>query len=184
MKKIKKIAGFRIVLFESRTDLCLVSTKSRVTRTFRKIGPPLFSSSGNQSFRYTVRLTSTLTFECSYVRPISRVPYSFPILQPLHAIAFAYFSFRVRSVEFVSRSSSCCWLGLVRVQIMCFPHRFHQFLATAANVSHFRTVLSTNLESVRKTATTFTYELRFQRSIYQNRSEKNFRSVCPCYWWV
>ena len=34
------IAGFRIVLFGSRIDLCLVSTKSRVTRTFRKIGNP------------------------------------------------------------------------------------------------------------------------------------------------
>jgi len=36
------IAEFRIVLFGSRIDLCLVS--SRVSRTFRKIGPPLFSS--------------------------------------------------------------------------------------------------------------------------------------------
>ena len=155
------------MLFGSQIDLCLVFTKSRVTRTIQKIGPPLFSSSGNQSFRYTIRFTSTLSFECC-VRPISPVPYRFSILQPFHAIAFAYFSFRVRSVEFVSWSRSCCWLGLVRVQFMCFPHRFHQFLATAANFSHFRTVLSSNSESVRKTTITFAYKLRFQCSIYQN----------------
>ena len=112
------------MLFGIRIDLCLVSTKSRVTRTFWKIGPPLFSSSGNQSFRYTVRFTSTLSFECSYVHPICPVPYCFPVLQPFRAIAFAYFSFRVCSVEFVSWSMSCCRLGLVRVQFVCFPHRF------------------------------------------------------------
>ena len=112
------------MLFGIRIDLCLVSTKSRVTRTFRKIGSPLFSSSGNQSFRYTVRFTSTLSFECSCVCPISIVPYCFPVLQPFRAIAFAYFSFRVRSVEFVSSSRSCCWLGLVRVQFMYFPPQF------------------------------------------------------------
>jgi len=108
------------VLFENRIDLCLVSTKSRVTRTFRKIGPPLFSSSGNQNFRYTVRFTSTLSFECSYVRPISPVPYRFLVLQPFRAIAFAYFSFRVRSIEFVTWLRSCCWLGPVRVQFVYF----------------------------------------------------------------
>jgi len=111
-------------LFGSRIDLCLVSTKSRVTRTFRKIGPPLFSSSGNQSLRYTVMFTSTLSFGCSCVRPISPVPYRFRVLQPFRAIAFAYFSFRVRSVEFVSWSRSCCWLGLVRVPFMCFSAPF------------------------------------------------------------
>jgi len=159
-------------LFGSQIDLCLVFTKSRVMRTFQKIGPPLFSSSGNQSFRYTVRFTSTVSFECSCVRPISLVPYRFPVLQPFHAIAFAYFSFRVCSVEFVSWSRFCCWLGLVRVQFISFPHRFHQFLATAAKFSHFRTVLSSNSKYVRKTAITFAYELRFQRFIYQNKSEK------------
>jgi len=112
------------VLFGSRIDLCLVSTKWRVTRTFRKSGPPLFSSSGNQSLRYTVRFTSTLIFGCSCVRPISPVPYRFPVLQPFRAIAFAYFSFKVRSVEFVFWSRSCCWLGLVKVQLMCFSPRF------------------------------------------------------------
>jgi len=112
------------VLFGSRIDLCLISTKSRVTKTFQKIGPPLFSSSGNKSFRYTVRFTSTLSFECSCVRPISLVPYHFPVLQTFRAIAFAYFSFRVRSVEFMSWSRSCCWLGLVRVQFMCFSPPF------------------------------------------------------------
>jgi len=113
------------VLFESRIDLCLVSTKLRVTKTFRKIGPPLFSSSGNQSFRYTVRFTSTLSFECSYVHPICPVPYCFPVLQPFRAIAFTYFSFRACSLEFVSWSRSGCWLGLVRVRFVCFfPHRF------------------------------------------------------------
>jgi hypothetical protein len=112
------------VLFGTRIDLCLVSTKSRVTRTFQKIGSPLFSSCGNQRFRYTIRFKSTLSFECSCVRPISPVSYRFSVLQPFHAIAFAYFSFRVRSVEFVSSSRSCCWLGLVRVQFMYFPPPF------------------------------------------------------------
>jgi len=36
------IVGFQITLFGSRIDLCLISTKSRVTRTFQKIEPPLF----------------------------------------------------------------------------------------------------------------------------------------------
>ena len=129
------------MLFRSRIDLCLITTKSRVTRTFRRIGPPLFSSSGNQSFRNTVRFTSTLSFECFYVRPISPVPYRFPVLQPFRAIAFAYFSLRVRSVEFVSSLRSCCCLRLVRVQfVYFFPHCFHQFLATSTNISHFRTI--------------------------------------------
>jgi len=119
-KKIKRITGFRIVLFASWIDLCLVSTKSIVTRTFRKIGPHLFSSSENQSFRHTIRFTSTLSFECPCVRLITLVPYCFHVLQPIRAIAFAYFSFRVRSVEFVSWSRSCYWLGLVRVHFMCF----------------------------------------------------------------
>jgi len=119
-KKIKRIAGFRTVLFASWIDLCLVSTKSIVTRTFRKIGTHLFSSSGNQSFRHTVRFTSTFSFECLCVRPISLVPYSFHVLQPIRAIAFAYFSFRVPSVEFVSWSRSCYWLGLVTFQFVCF----------------------------------------------------------------
>jgi len=112
------------VLFGSRIDLCLVSNKSRVTINFRKIGPPLFSTSGNRSFRYTIRFTSTLSFECSYVHPISPVPYCFPVLQSFRAIAFAYFSFRDCSVEFVSWSRSCCWLGLVRVHFMCFSTLF------------------------------------------------------------
>jgi len=114
-KKIKEIVGFQIVLFGSQIDLCLVSTKSRVIITFWTIGPPLFSSSGNKSFRYTVRFTSTLSFECSCVRPISPVSCHFPVLQPFRAIAFAYFTLRLRSFEFVSWSRSCCWLGLVRV---------------------------------------------------------------------
>ena len=95
------------MLFASWIDLCLVSTKSIVTRTFRKIGPHLFSSSGNQCFRHAVRFTSTLSFKCPCVRPISLVPYCFHVLQPIRAIAFAYFSFRVPSVEFVSWSRSC-----------------------------------------------------------------------------
>jgi len=83
------------VLFARWIDLCLVSTKSIITRTFRKIGPHLFSSRGNQSFRHTVRFTSTLSFGCPCVRPISLVPYCFHVQQPIGAIAFAYFSFRV-----------------------------------------------------------------------------------------
>ena len=149
------------MLFARWIDLCLVSTKSIVTRTFRKIGPHLFSSSGKQSFRHTVRFTSTLSFKCPYVHPISLVSYCFHVLQPIRAITFGYFSLRVRSVEFVSWSRSCYWLGLVRVQLGVFSHRFHQFLATAANFFHFRTVLSSNSESVRKTTITFAYELQF-----------------------
>ena len=106
----KRILGFWIVLFGSRIDVCLVSTKSRVTKTFWKIRPPLFSSSGNQSFRYTVRFTSILSFKCSYVRAIS--------------LAFAHFSFTVCSFEFVSWSTSCCQFGLVRVQFMYFCPSF------------------------------------------------------------
>jgi hypothetical protein len=34
------IAGFRIVLFGSRIDLCQVSTQSLIIETFRKIGHP------------------------------------------------------------------------------------------------------------------------------------------------
>ena len=109
------------MLFGSRIDLCLISTKSRVTRTFRKIGPPLFSSSDNLSFRNNVRFTSTLNFECSCVRPISPVPYPFPVLQPFRTIAFAYFSC---SIEFVSWLRSCWWLGLVRVQFVYFSPPF------------------------------------------------------------
>ena len=112
------------MLYGSQINLCLISTKSRVIRTFRKIGPPLFPSSGNQSFRYIVRFTSTLSFECFRVRLISSVPYHFPVLQPFHAIAFIYFSFGVRSIEFVSRSRTCCWLGHVRFQFVCFPSSF------------------------------------------------------------
>ena len=112
------------MLFGSRIDVCLVSSKSRVTRNFQKIGSLLFSSCRNQSFRYTIRFTSTLSFECSCVRPISAVSYRFLVLQRFRVIAFAYFSFRVRSVEFVSWLRSCCWLGLVRVQFMYFPPPF------------------------------------------------------------
>ena len=112
------------MLFRSRIDLCLISTKSRVTITIRNIGPPSLSSSGNQSFSYTVKFPSTLSFECCCVRPISPVSYCFLVLQPFHAIAFAYFSFRVRSVEFVSWSRSCCWLGLVRFQFVCISPPF------------------------------------------------------------
>jgi len=135
-----------------------------------QIGPHLFSSTGTQCFRHTIRFTSTLSFECPCVCPISLVPYCFHVLQPIRTIALVYFSFRVRSVEFVSRSRYCYWLGLVRVQFVCFSHRFHQFLATAANFSHFHTVLSSNSESIRKIAITFAYEFQFWRSTYQNRS--------------
>ena len=128
------------MLFARWIDMSLVSTKSIVTRNFQKIGPHLFSSSGNQSFRHTVKFTSTLSFKCPCVRPVSLVPYCFHVLQPIRAIAFAYFSFRVRSVEFVSWLRSCYWLGHVTVQFVCFSHCFHQILATTANFSHFRNV--------------------------------------------
>ena len=88
VKKIKKIAGFRILLFGSRIDLCLVSTKSRVTKTFRKIGPPMFSSSGNQSFRYTIRFTSTLSFECFLCssHKSTTISFSCPTTLPRHSL--------------------------------------------------------------------------------------------------
>ena len=108
------------MLLASWIDMSLVSNKSIVTRNFRKIGPHLFSSSGNQSFRHTIRFTSALSFECPCVRPISLVPCCFHVLQSIRTIAFAYFSFRACTVEFVSRSRSCYWLGLVRVQFVCF----------------------------------------------------------------
>ena len=111
-------------MFGSRIDLCLVYTKSRDTRTILKIRSHLFSSSGNKSIRYTIRFTYTLSFECSCVRTISPVLFCFRVLQPFRAIAFAYFSFRVRSVEFVFLLRSCCWLGLIRVQFVCFSLPF------------------------------------------------------------
>ena len=108
------------MLFANWIDMSLVSTKSIVTRNFWKIGPHLFSSSGNQCIRHTVRFTSILSFKCPCVRPTSLVPYCFHVLQPIRAIAFAYFSFRVRSVEFVSWSRYYYWLGLVTVLFVCF----------------------------------------------------------------
>ena len=87
------------------------------------------------------------------------------------------FTLVLRSVEFMFWSRSCYWFGLIRVQFVCFSDRFHQFLATTANFFHFRTVFSSNSESVRKTAITFAYELRFWCSIYQNRWEQIFGSV-------
>ena len=92
----------------------------------------------------------------------------FSIPRTFRAIAFAYFGFRVRRVEFVSWSRSCCWLGHVRVQFMCFPHRFHQILVAMTNFARIVPVLSSNSESVLKTGLVFAYELGFRRSIYQN----------------
>jgi len=84
---------------------------------------------------------------------------------PIRALAFAYFSFRVRRVEFVSWSRSCCWLGCVRVQFMCFSHRLHQTLAVVTNFTRVVPVLSYISESVLKTTITFTYKLRLARSL-------------------
>ena len=148
-------------MFARWIDLGLVSTKLIVTRTFRKIGPHLFSSSVNQRFRRTVIFKSILSFECPCVCPISLMLYCFYVLQPIRAIAFAYFSFRVRSFEFGSWSRSCYWLGLVRVQFVCFFPPFPSIYSHRANFSHYRTVLSSNSLSVRKTDKIFAYELRF-----------------------
>ena len=54
-----------------------------------------------------------------------------------------------------------------------FPHRFHQIFAVVTTFAHNVPVLSSNSESILKTGLVFAYELRFRRSIYQNRSEKN-----------
>ena len=113
------------------------------------------------------------------IRPIVQCHTRFSCPRTFRAIAFAYFSFRVRCVEFVSWSRSCCWLGRVRVQFVCFPHRFHQILAVVTNFAHTVPVLSSNSEPILKTGLVFTYELGFWRSIYQNQSEKNFRSIHP-----
>ena len=155
--------GFGSCCSEARS-VCVSSPPNRVTRTFWKIGPPLFSSSGNQRFRYTVRFTSTLSFEYSCLRPIYLVPYRFPVLQPFCTIAFGYYSFRVRSV-------------VCGVNFVCISSLFPSISSHRPNFPHFRTVLFSNSESVHKKAITFAYELRFQRSIYQNRSEKNFGSA-------
>ena len=50
-------------------------------------------------------------------------------------------------------------------------HCFHQILAAVINFACIVPVCSSNSESVRKTDLVFAYELRFWRSIYQNRSE-------------
>ena len=53
-----------------------------------------------------------------------------------------------------------------------FPHRFHQIFAVVTSFVHIVRVLSSNSEPILKTGLVFAYELRFRRSIYQNRSEK------------
>ena len=52
-----------------------------------------------------------------------------------------------------------------------FPHRFHQIFAVVTSFVHIVPVLSSNSEPILKTGLVFAYELRFQRSIYANRSE-------------
>ena len=58
-----------------------------------------------------------------------------------------------------------------------FPYRFHQILATVTNFARIVPVLSSNSESVLKTGLVFANELRFRRSIYENRSKKI--RICP-----
>ena len=113
------------------------------------------------------------------IRPIVQCHTCFSCPRTFRAIAFAYFSFRVRRVEFVFWSRSCCWLGHVRVQFVCFPHRFHQILAAVTNFAHIVSILSSNSKPILKTGLVFAYKLRFRCSIYANRSEKNFGSVHP-----
>ena len=60
-----------------------------------------------------------------------------------------------------------------------FPHRFHQIFAVVTSFAHIVPVLSSNSEPIFKTGLVFAYELRFRRSIYQNRLEKIFGSVHP-----
>ena len=64
-----------------------------------------------------------------------------------------------------------------------FPHRFHQIFAVVTSFLHIVPVLSSNSELILKTGPVFVYELRFRRSIYANRSEKNFGSVHPQLCW-
>ena len=81
--------------------------------------------------------------------------------------------------------SLCPGRGLIAGQVMLessscvFPHRFHQILAAVTSFARIVPVLSSNLESIIKTGLVFAYELEFRRSIYQNRSKKNFGSVHP-----
>ena len=113
-----------------------------------------------------------------HIRPIVHCHthfFSYP--RTFRAIAFAYFSFRVHRIEFVSWSRSCCWLVVLESSSCVFPHRFHQIFAVVTSFVHIVPVLSSNSEPILKTDLVFVYELRSRRSIYANRSEKKFGSV-------
>ena len=62
-----------------------------------------------------------------------------------------------------------------------FPHRFHQIFASVTNFARIVPVLSSNSEPILKTGLVFAYELRFRRSIYANRSEKNSDPSIPVF---
>ena len=62
---------------------------------------------------------------------------------------------------------------------MFSPHRFHQIFAAVTNFAHIVPVLSSNSEPILKIGLVFAYELRFRRSIYQNRSEFFLDSSIP-----
>jgi len=122
---VLRLRGFRSCCTEARSICVLFLPNQELPEPFERLNHPgshqvVIKASGIPSDSHL----HTLSFECFCVRPISPVPYRFSVLQPFRAIAFAYFSFRVRSIEFVSTSRSCCWLGRVRFQFVCFLSSF------------------------------------------------------------
>ena len=95
---------------------------NQLTKNLSEDREPLSTSSGNQSFRCTVRFILPLVnfVLCSSYRPQKSPKKKFFPPPITTCLAFAYFNFRVCSVEFVSWSRSCYWLGLVTVQFVCF----------------------------------------------------------------
>ena len=67
--------------------------------------------------------------------------------------------------------------------LICYTylHWLHLSIDAATTFVHIVLVLSSISESALKTGLVFAYELGFQHSIYQNRSEIFFRSIHPCF---
>ena len=66
------IAGFRIVLFGSRIELCRASTKSLLIWTIRKIGTPVHIK-WYQSFRRTVRFNTYPLLVCAIILKLQKI---------------------------------------------------------------------------------------------------------------
>ena len=112
----------------------------------------------------------------------SPVPF-FPILepsapQPLHISV-------LESVVLSLYLGRCLVAGQVVLEFSScvFLYRFHKIFTSVTNFAHIVLVLFSNSEPILKTGIVFVYELGFRRSIYQNRSEKNFGSVHPSLCW-